>query len=337
VAPSDEPGFRPAGHLQRHIGHRRYLALVGDAVERGHIEVHAHVEMTNHFHLLGRSPLGRISAAMHGIESEYARGTTTATSGRVRSSPARLARLGLDSCWRCSPSNFGPPPRRNCSPRFSDSRADTTLRSRRDEWEQSGLFQKLLVHALGAYHRVIGIDLTHLFIDGCNNRALQGGDGTGFDPKHPGKRGWKFLIATDAIGIPIAFTTDTANRNDYPLMFDVLDDLQARNLLRLVGSFHADRGFNYNETPTRLATMYALTDFRAPTRNDPNKGRKKRSPSGPRWIVEAANSWLRNNGQIANNTDRKPEHREAALCLTITILLVHRISHPKHSTWRPIR
>jgi len=215
--------------------------------------------------------------------------------------------------------------------------SDTTLRTRRDEWEQSGLFQKLLVHALDAYHRVIGLDLTHLFIDGCNNRALQGGDGTGFDPKHPGKRGWKFLIATDAVGMPIAFTTNAANRNDYPLMFDVLDDLHNRNQLRLVGAFHADRGFNYNGTPNRLANDYGLDDFRAPARNDPNKGRTKRSPSGPRWIVEAANSWLRNNGQIANNTDRKPEHREAALCLAITILLVHRISHPNHSTWRPIR
>jgi REP element-mobilizing transposase RayT len=55
------------------IDHRRFLSLVGDAVERGQIEVHAHAEMTNHFHLLGRSPLGRISTAMHRIESEYAR------------------------------------------------------------------------------------------------------------------------------------------------------------------------------------------------------------------------------------------------------------------------
>lgn len=215
--------------------------------------------------------------------------------------------------------------------------SDTTLRTRRDEWERAGVFQQLLVHAVAAYHRVIGIDLTKLFIDGCNNRALQGGDGTGFDPKHPGKRGWKFVIATDAVGMPIAFSTDAANRNDYPLMFDVLDDLQARDQLRLVGTFYADRGFNYNETPDRLANDYGIEDFRAPTRNTRTQGRKKRSPSGPRWIVEAANSWLRNNGQIANNTDRKPEHRDAALCLAITILLVHRISHPKHSTWRPIR
>lgn len=215
--------------------------------------------------------------------------------------------------------------------------SDTTLRARRDEWEQSGLFQKLLVHTLASYHRVIGIDLTNLFIDGCNNAAPQGGPGTGFDPKHPGKRGWKFVIATDNNAIPIAFSTDGANRNDYPLMFDVLDDLKARDQLRLVGTFHADRGFNYDQTPQRLADDYGLDDFQAPSRNHPYKGRKKRCGAGPRWKVEATNSWLRNNGQINRNTDRKPEHRQAALCLAIVVLLVHRISHPSYSNWRPIR
>ena len=215
--------------------------------------------------------------------------------------------------------------------------SDTTLRTRRDEWEHAGVFHQLVVHALAAYHRVIGIDLTRLFIDDCNNSASQGGPGTGFDPKHPGKRGWKFLIATDAAGIPIAFTTAAANRNDYPLMFDVLDDLHTRDQLRLVGALHADRGFNYRETPNRLARDYGIEDFRAPARNDPNTGRTKRSPAGPRWIVEATNAWLRNNGQLANNTDRNPAHRHAALCFAIAILLVHRISDPKHSTWRPTR
>jgi transposase len=215
--------------------------------------------------------------------------------------------------------------------------SDTTLRTRRDEWMNSGLFQKLLVHALAAYHRVIGIDLTQLFIDGCNHRALEGGDETGLDPKHPGKRGWKYVAATDAIGIPIAFTTAGANRNDYPLMFDVLDDLHARNQLRLVGTFHADRGFNYPSTPQRLTNDYGLDDFRAPTRNQPHHGRRKRSPLGQRWIIEGTNSWLCNYGQITRNTDRNPAHRNAALCMAIALLLVHRITHTRYSTWRPIR
>ncbi len=215
--------------------------------------------------------------------------------------------------------------------------SDTTLRARRDEWLASGLFVKLLAHAQHAYHRVIGIDLTQVFIDGCNNRALTGGPGTGLDPKHPGKRGWKFVAATDANGIPIAFTINGANRNDYPLMYEVLDDLATRDQLRLIGTLHADRGFNYPHTRQRLATNYDLHDFQAPTRNQPHQGRTKRSPLGPRWIVEATNSWLRNYKQIANNTDRNPDHRHAALCMAITLLLVHRISHPRHSTWRPIR
>jgi transposase len=214
--------------------------------------------------------------------------------------------------------------------------SDTTLRKRRNEWEQSGLFQKLLVHTLASYHRVIGLDLTRMFIDGCNNAATQGGNGTGFDPKHPGKRGWKFVIATDAVGIPIAFSTDGANRNDYPMMFEVLDDLHNRNLLRLVNEFHGDRGFNYPETRERLANDYGLIDFHAPERNKPRQGRAKRCGAGPRWIVESANSWLRNYGQISHNTDRKPEHRNAALCLAIAMLLVHRITNTKYNNWRPI-
>lgn len=215
--------------------------------------------------------------------------------------------------------------------------SDTTMRARRDEWMESGLFVKLLAHALAAYQQVIGVDLTDLFIDGCNNAAHQGGPGTGLDPKHPGKRGWKFVIAGDANGIPVSFTIDGANRNDYPLMFDVLDDLATRDQLRLVGTLHADRGFNYRQTRQRLADTYGITNFAAPDRNDPYQGRTKRSPLGPRWIIESTNSWLCNYDQLTNNTDRNPDHRHAALCFAITLFLVHRISHPRHSSWRPIR
>lgn len=215
--------------------------------------------------------------------------------------------------------------------------SDTTIRTRRNEWVDAGVFEQLLAHAFHAYQQVIGFNFNDVFIDGCNNRALAGGEGTGLDPKHPGKRGWKFLIITDTNGIPITFQTAPANRQDYPLMFDALDDLADRNQLRLIGTLHADRGFNYKSTPERLATDYNLTDFKAPPRNDRSQGRRKRSPLGPRWIVESTNSWIRSYKQIATNTDRTPQHRNAALCFAITLLMTHRIAHPRHSTWRPIR
>ena len=214
--------------------------------------------------------------------------------------------------------------------------SDTTLRSRRDKWIAAGVFSQLIGHAMSAYQRVIGYDLTRVFIDGCNNDAIAS-NGTGFNPKHPGKHGWKFVIAVDDHGAPISFTINSANRQDYPMMFDVLDDLHTRDKTRLIGTLHADRGFNYDSTPERLATHYGLHHFDAPPRRRPGQGRAKRCPTGPRWIVESTNSWIRSYGQIAHNTDRHSHHRHAALAFAIALFLTHRITHPHHSTWRPIR
>ncbi len=44
-----------------------------DLVRRGLLEIHAYALMDNHFHFLGRSPEGELSAAMHRLGCEYAR------------------------------------------------------------------------------------------------------------------------------------------------------------------------------------------------------------------------------------------------------------------------
>lgn len=46
---------------------------LGEIVAAGQLEIHAYVLMSNHYHLLGRSPLGEVSSAMHRLGSEYAR------------------------------------------------------------------------------------------------------------------------------------------------------------------------------------------------------------------------------------------------------------------------
>ena len=45
----------------------------GELVRRGLLEIHAYALMDNHFHFLGRSPEGELSAAMHRFGCEYAR------------------------------------------------------------------------------------------------------------------------------------------------------------------------------------------------------------------------------------------------------------------------
>jgi len=50
-----------------------FLGLVNEASQAGLVELHAYSFMTNHFHLLVRSPAGRIGGAMKHVENAYVR------------------------------------------------------------------------------------------------------------------------------------------------------------------------------------------------------------------------------------------------------------------------
>lgn len=52
---------------------RSFLAAVAREVRRGDLELHAYSLLHTHFHLLARSPRGRLSAAMHRIQFTYSR------------------------------------------------------------------------------------------------------------------------------------------------------------------------------------------------------------------------------------------------------------------------
>ena len=211
--------------------------------------------------------------------------------------------------------------------------SDTTLRSRRDEWVDAGVFEQLAAQAVAGYQHQIGLDLTNVSIDGSDHLAPCGGEGAGHSIKHPGRLAWKWVVAVDGDGIPIAWTIDAGNRNDYAMFFPLLDQLADRDLTRRTNTIHADRGFNYPSTPTRLATEYGIEHFCAPPRNKRGQGTTPLVGMGHRWIVESANSWLRAYGQLRRNTDRKPEHRHAALCFAIALFITHRL----RSRHTPIR
>jgi transposase len=134
--------------------------------------------------------------------------------------------------------------------------SDTTLRARRDEWIDAGVFVKLLAHAFNGYERLIGINLHTLIIDASNQLAPCGGEGTGMDYKHPGRQGYKWCTAVDTNGAIIGFEIDAANRNDYKMLFPLLDQLAERDLIDNDTRLFADRGFNYPSTRDRLATDY---------------------------------------------------------------------------------
>jgi transposase len=177
--------------------------------------------------------------------------------------------------------------------------SDTTLRARRDEWIQAGVFDQIHAEALAAFDRIIGFDLSEVSIDGSLHKAPYGGEGTGPNPTDRAKCGWKWSIGVEGHGVPIGWAIDGANRNDTRMLQPTLDDIAATGLLQDVETTHLDRGYDFAKI-RRLLNDNGLHDLiiqKRKRRGDPDQPIPMRL--GFRWIVEATNSWLSNYGHYA--------------------------------------
>jgi transposase len=214
--------------------------------------------------------------------------------------------------------------------------SDTTLRARRDEWIAAGVFDALAETMLGAYEAALGLDLDDAMVDGSIHKAPCGGEGTGKSPVDRGKLGWKWSLATDAVGVPIGWVAAPANRHDSVLLSATLEAIDDHGLLDDIATLHLDRGYDNGVVRTEVAQVGIAhmvvpkvrrkvgTTRRAPTR----------VPLGRRWPVERTNSWLSNYGQLRRNTDRKLAHRSAQLAFVVAILLIVRLLDGGHLTKR---
>jgi len=203
--------------------------------------------------------------------------------------------------------------------------SESTLLRRRNEWQRAGVFSQLVELALSAYDQMIGLQLDEIAIDGSVHKAPMGGEGTGPSPVDRGKRGWKWSMASDAAGIPIAWTPAAANTPDAQLVEDTLAILDARGFEVEIETAHLDRGYDsvairdlFTETGIDAHIVHRARHVRG--RKYGSRARNK-IPLGRRWKIERANSWLSNFGQLRRNTDRLPIQREAALDLAITFVI----------------
>ncbi len=214
--------------------------------------------------------------------------------------------------------------------------SDTTLRARRDEWIAAGIFEDLVDEALGAFDRIVGLDLTEVAVDGSAHKAPSGGPGTGPNPTDRGKSGWKWSLLTDAAGIPVGWAADGANRHDQ-VLFEPTLAAADRGLLCDIETLHLDRG--YDSAPVRAAAAEAGIDDIICARRRPRgtATHKTTTPLGLRWPVERTNSWLSNFGQLRRNTDRYPHHRLAQLALAIVLLICIKLIDWRNRWSPPIR
>ena len=213
--------------------------------------------------------------------------------------------------------------------------SDTTLRARRDEWTEAGVFDALATEALAGYDRIVGLDLAEVSVDGSQHKAPCGGEGTGKNPCDRAKSGWKWSLATDANGIPVGWATDGANRHDGILFEPTLDSVADRGLVFDVETLHLDRAYDSKAVRT-LCEAVGITDVvcaRKRPRGQANHT-KLPTPLGMRWTVERTNSWLSNYGQLRRNTDRRIQHRLAQLCLAITFIITIKLIDWRNR-WNP--
>ena len=207
--------------------------------------------------------------------------------------------------------------------------SDTTLRARRDEWIDAGVFEALKAEALAAFDRIVGLDLDDVALDGSLHKAPYGGEGTGPNPTDRGKSGLKWSVASERHGVPIGSTIDGANRNDVRMLEPTLDAV-ARPRVALRHRHLAPRSQLRLRRGSHTFACRRDRSVRDPTARHQGPGVKKQPLRlGLRWVVEATNTWWSNYGQLRRKTDRKNCHRHAALCLAATILIVGKLI-----TWR---
>lgn len=201
------------------------------------------------------------------------------------------------------------------------SAGETTLRNRRSEWVEAGMFDALAEEAMAGWDRIVGLDLSEVAIDGSVHKAPFGGEGTGPNPTDRGKRGWKWSIATDRAGIPIGWDIGGANRHDVILFQPTLDRVAAHGLLTDIETLHLDRGYDCARIRQACAAA-GIDDLVCARRRKPGDGTEpKRVPLGMRWPVERTNSWLSNFGQLRRNTDRFESQRLAQFALAIALII----------------
>jgi transposase len=193
----------------------------------------------------------------------------------------------------------------------------TTMRTRRDEWIDAGVFDALWTEVLAAYDRVVGLVLDDISIDGCITKAPCGGEHAGRSPVDRGKQGTKRSVAVDGRGVPIAVVCAPANRVDHQLLDPTLAELARFNLPEQP-SIHLDRGYDTRACRALLAD--ASFDPRVASKRT-GSGMKSRQ----RWVVERTNAWHNQFGQLRRCTDRKARCVELSVLLANVIIVVRRL------------
>ncbi|MDH6493932.1 IS5 family transposase [Streptomyces sp. SAI-149] len=203
----------------------------------------------------------------------------------------------------------------------------TTIRSRRDEWIQLGVFAQIKQIALDSYDRIVGLVLDQIAVDGSITKAPGGGEVAGRSPVDRGKQCLKRSGMTDGYGIPPGRVLAGANRHDSPLLAPTLDRLNDLGLLPDDITVHLDAGYDSDKTR-------ALLNERGLHGRIAHKGEKAPIQASQRWHVERTHAWQNAFYRLARCYERRTTVIDAFFDLADTIITVRSLIRQAWTTHR---
>jgi transposase len=217
--------------------------------------------------------------------------------------------------------------------------SSSSAHRRFQEWVQAGVFLELWKRGLLIYDELQGIDWSWLAMDGAMTKSPLGGEKTGKNPTDRAKRGTtatsrrsrqKRSLLTEASGIPISLAVDGANRNDFKMARQTIENMAIERPEPTEASPQGmclDKGYDYNEVRDLLSEF----GFTAHIRTRGEEAKSIKSEAGyraRRWVhkrvnavVERTHSWMNRFRGLLVRWCKKPENYLAFLhivCAYIT-------------------
>jgi transposase len=203
----------------------------------------------------------------------------------------------------------------------------TTLRARRDEWINLGVFAALARIARDSYDRIVGLMLDDIAVDGCITKAPGGGEVAGPSPVDRRKQGMKRSVLVEGYGIPMGRVLAGAQRHASPLLAPTLDLLDGLGPLPEEITVHLDAGYDSGKTRD------ALTERRL-SGQIAHKGEKAPIQASQRWHVERTNAWHNAFNRLQRCYERRERVINAFFDLADAIITVRSLIRQAWTTYR---
>ncbi|AAM07410.1 TPA: IS5 family transposase [Methanosarcina acetivorans] len=189
-----------------------------------------------------------------------------------------------------------------------------TVHDRFQEWQRSGLFEKIWQLGLMDYDDEEGLEWEWQAIDGAMTKAPLGGAGTGANPTDRGKIGTKRSLLTDGKGIPLSVVVDGANRHDKMLVKGTIDAIIIeRPSHKVTQNIRMDKGYDFPDI-RQLVDDYGYTAH-IRKRGEENIRIDIPGYRARRWVVERTHSWLNRFRRMLIKWEKKIENYLAMLHL----------------------